>query len=311
MTLVRYFYSNDKTKSSDTTQSSEKKQLSRFLTCGEFDTLNLHLTKIITKKNKLFKEIEELQQRNDPAKKQYLLLSQIKHTIFLKLVDDINKIIEQFNNQIPSAEIEDKQNQYQLVNELVLCFLDCVKNNIEVLAELRDTNKIKGTIFLLFGAISGAVAITSLASCSWPVVLLSAYLADRACALGCYVSGVDINITMTDSTILIFNALQELIVINNKLYKYAAPDNLVNETRDFYEILNVPFEASKEEITKAYRTLSIKYHPDKNKQLSKTEIADFTAKFIVITEAYQTLTDPQKKSSYDLRYASLRRNGPT
>lgn len=64
---------------------------------------------------------------------------------------------------------------------------------------------------------------------------------------------------------------------------------------DYYKILNIEKTATKEEIKKAYRKLSIKWHPDKN--LDDTENA--TKKFKEITEAYEILSDEEKRSIYD------------
>lgn len=63
--------------------------------------------------------------------------------------------------------------------------------------------------------------------------------------------------------------------------------------RDYYEVLGLSKNASKDEIKKAYRKLSKKYHPDINKE------ADADTKFKEITEAYETLSDEQKKAHYD------------
>ncbi|MDD4898646.1 MAG: molecular chaperone DnaJ [Methanocellales archaeon] len=64
--------------------------------------------------------------------------------------------------------------------------------------------------------------------------------------------------------------------------------------RDYYEILGIDKNASQEEIKKAYRRLAKKYHPDIN--LDKKEKGE---KFKEISEAYEILADPDKRSNYD------------
>lgn len=64
--------------------------------------------------------------------------------------------------------------------------------------------------------------------------------------------------------------------------------------RDYYEVLGLEKGASDDEIKKAFRKLAIKYHPDKNQGDAEAE-----GKFKEINEAYQVLSDPQKKAQYD------------
>ena len=63
--------------------------------------------------------------------------------------------------------------------------------------------------------------------------------------------------------------------------------------KDFYEVLGVSKNATKSDIKSAYRKSALKYHPDHNKA------ADAEEKFKEINEAYEVLSNDQKRAAYD------------
>ena len=65
------------------------------------------------------------------------------------------------------------------------------------------------------------------------------------------------------------------------------------EYKDYYKILGVPKDAKKEDVTKAYRRLARQHHPDLNKG------ADAERRFKEVNEAYQVLSDPEKRKRYN------------
>lgn len=63
---------------------------------------------------------------------------------------------------------------------------------------------------------------------------------------------------------------------------------------DYYQILDIDYNANPEEIKNSYKKLAFKYHPDKNKS------HDATDKFKEINNAYHILSDPERKHEYDM-----------
>lgn len=78
-----------------------------------------------------------------------------------------------------------------------------------------------------------------------------------------------------------------------KLFIRREEERIMGFKRDYYEILGVPRNASQKEIKRAFRRLARKYHPDVNPS------ADAEEHFKEISEAYEVLSDPEKRATYD------------
>ena len=79
---------------------------------------------------------------------------------------------------------------------------------------------------------------------------------------------------------------------------------MTTNKRDYYEVLGVSRSCSDEELKKAFRKLALEFHPDRNRNEGATE------RFKEINEAYQVLSDREKRSAYDrFGHAGLGQNG--
>ena len=77
---------------------------------------------------------------------------------------------------------------------------------------------------------------------------------------------------------------------------------MTTSKKDYYDVLGVSRSASEEDIKKAFRKLALEYHPDRNRKAGAED------KFKEVNEAYQVLSDPKKRATYD-RYGHAATSG--
>ncbi|CAI2179142.1 339_t:CDS:2 [Funneliformis geosporum] len=97
--------------------------------------------------------------------------------------------------------------------------------------------------------------------------------------------------------------LNSTFLLNQKRSFHATA--ISRQHKDFYELLDIDKKASQAEIKKAYYGLAKKYHPDTNKDPKAKE------KFVQIQEAYDILSDEEKRAQYDQFGSSFADGGPT
>lgn len=69
--------------------------------------------------------------------------------------------------------------------------------------------------------------------------------------------------------------------------------------RDYYDVLGVSKNATQDEIKKSFRKLSLQWHPDRQAGKSDKEKEEATKKFQEVAEAYEVLSDKDKRAHYD------------
>lgn len=106
-------------------------------------------------------------------------------------------------------------------------------------------------------------------------------------------SGASCSNTVLEFTTTVFLVLAVLCFVCLTYLPWLATIRHMTSKRDYYDVLGVTRSASADEIKKAYRKKALEFHPDRNKA------ADAEAKFKEINEAYEILSNAQKKAAYD------------
>ena len=91
-----------------------------------------------------------------------------------------------------------------------------------------------------------------------------------------------------------YRGLKKLILLSICLWCVIAQRKGADKGRDFYKILDIKKNASPADIKKAYRKLSMQYHPDKNPDDEEAK-----GKFQDVAAAYEALSDPESRRKYD------------
>lgn len=88
-------------------------------------------------------------------------------------------------------------------------------------------------------------------------------------------------------------------------YLFLLEQSLSAPHEDFYDILGIQRTATDDEIKRAYRKLSIQYHPDRIKSTNPEHKKAATDKFIKISQAYEILKDADKRKQYDMNGSDI------
>ena len=124
-------------------------------------------------------------------------------------------------------------------------------------------------------------------------------------------SNAKISFSDIDSFLELRENLQKIIVFLEEASNVGKENNPAFTFKDYYKVLDVSREATSEEIKKAYRKAVSKVHPDKKKaqvnrlddeELKKEVEGIYNEKFREIQDAYEVLSDPEKRKEYDIKY---------
>lgn len=264
---------------------------SRFDSIPEFNKISLLLSKLRTKRDQLKLIVEPILKKRTSGEKSPLTLAEIKHSIISDFLKVTHAKIQAFNNQTISPNMNDTVRQkYSLCHDIFILLNDALNKNKKNLETLRGSGKIAAVsasyVATLIGV--GSLAATTFSGMG---VFVATLVAGRVFEMGYSLSGVQVE--RPESLQIIYDLLDELNTILRDL----------NHFQNHYQLLNLnPLEASIHEIKISYKQLALQYHPDKHAGVNATEMAELNRKFAAISTAYEILSDPEKKETYDRLY---------
>lgn len=214
-----------------------------------------------------------------------------KFIIIDRIYNDIQNTIAYFNksNRKDDPQLENKESTL-LLKQILQCVLRIRSNRgeLRILSTFRDGRLGAVNASVHLGIVGGSVCLAiATGSASVVLTLIGSYFAS-----GVIRSQLGTSSSVPYSLVIIMNLLQQLhdsIIYLSKNVQVNA-DTPVNSLTH-YDVLGVRSDATRGEITKAYRALALVLHPDKPKGDEE--------KFKVLSGAYATLNDPEARANYD------------